>query len=46
MMVTFGVPIKEQGRTTKEGKFWKTRKARELYDFEANEEDELPQGAN
>jgi hypothetical protein len=45
MMVTFGEPIREQGHTTKEGKFWKDKETREICDSEADEEEELPQGA-
>jgi hypothetical protein len=44
-MVNFEEPIREQGRTTKEENFSKTRRARELYDFKVEEEGKLPQGA-
>jgi hypothetical protein len=45
MMVTFGEPVREKRCTTREGKFWKTRIARELCDSEEKKEGKLPQGA-
>lgn len=46
MMETFGETIREQGRTTNEDKLGRTWRKGEPCDSEADEEGELPQGAN
>ena len=45
MMVIFGVPIREQGQTTKKGRLGRQVEQEELCSSKAEEEGELPQGA-
>jgi hypothetical protein len=44
--MTFGVPIREQGHTTKEGNLGRQREKEEFFGYEEDKEGEFPQGEN